>query len=185
MLEALFSSFITITLAEMGDKTQLITLIYGIKTRRFLKVFLVSITALALVTVISILIGYSISFLLKKYINYISGAMFITIGLWFLICRREEKERIKVKDFYYQFALVFSSEFGDKTQFLCISLAAKYSNLLNLLFVYIGALLGFMVTNAIALFIGKILERKVSIKLVNFIAGLVFIAFGICYILGL
>ena len=179
-LEALIASFLAITFAELGDKTQLVTLIYALKTGKFVKVLIVSIIALALVTIISILIGYSLNVFLSKWVKYISSLLFIITGLYFLKTSGEVeyKEISSLKDLYNQFTLVFSAEFGDKTQLLCISLMTKFNDAIA---VYLGAILGFLIVNAIAILLSKLFRRKVEkrMKLINKITGLVFLVFGL------
>ena len=83
-----FATFVTIFLAELGDKTQLavITLSGGTPSR--LSVFLGGALALALVTLIGVLAGSGLAHLINpRYIKLGGGALFIVFGVLLLLDR--------------------------------------------------------------------------------------------------
>ena len=78
----LVSSFSLVFLAELGDKTQIASLILAVTYKAFLEVFTSVILALATVTIIGILIGGSIKQYVKpKLLKIISGSLFILLGI--------------------------------------------------------------------------------------------------------
>ncbi len=82
MLKIIFTTFILVFLAELGDKTQLSTMLLASKTKSFVPVFIGSACAL----VLSSFLGVAAGGILNKYIPplYIqigSGISFILIGL--------------------------------------------------------------------------------------------------------
>ena len=79
------TAFSLIFLAELGDKTQLGTLILAARFGEFWAVYLGVITALALSTVIGIVLGRRIcSILPPGVLSYISSGIFILIGVYTL-----------------------------------------------------------------------------------------------------
>jgi putative Ca2+/H+ antiporter (TMEM165/GDT1 family) len=77
-----FISFGAVFLAELGDKTQLAGLNLAAKSRMPLLVFLGSVSAYAIVTCITVLIGDAAAKILRpEYIRYGAATMFIVIGI--------------------------------------------------------------------------------------------------------
>jgi len=85
--KVLFSIFATVFIAELGDKTQLATMLFASdKEVSKLTVFFGASLALVLASGIGVLVGGVISqYVSEKYINYVAGIGFIGIGLWTLI----------------------------------------------------------------------------------------------------
>jgi putative Ca2+/H+ antiporter (TMEM165/GDT1 family) len=81
-----FTVFGTVFLAELGDKTQLATLLFASKTNTSLvTVFTAASVALIATTAIGVLAGaVAASYLNAKYLNYAAGIGFILIGIWTL-----------------------------------------------------------------------------------------------------
>ncbi len=81
ILTLLFTTFITVFLAEMGDKTQLTTITLSSSTNKPLAVFMGSSIALILATLLGALAGGSIANLIPDFIlKLLSGIVFLTIG---------------------------------------------------------------------------------------------------------
>ncbi|GIX41431.1 MAG: hypothetical protein KatS3mg129_1164 [Leptospiraceae bacterium] len=76
--------FWTIFLAELGDKTQLATLLYASdKEKRLIDVFLGASLALILTSAIGVFAGSFISqYISEKYLKIIAGIAFIIVGIW-------------------------------------------------------------------------------------------------------
>jgi len=84
----LFSTvFIVIFIAEIGDKTQLATMLFAAdKEVSKFTVFIGAALALILASAIGVFAGTIISqYISEKHLQYIAGVGFITIGIWFLI----------------------------------------------------------------------------------------------------
>ena len=76
--------FGTIFLAELGDKTQLATLLFASKTpANLLTVFLGASLALIVATVIGVAAGGLVSqYVNQKYPSYAAGVGFVLVGMW-------------------------------------------------------------------------------------------------------
>ncbi len=83
----LLTVFTTVFIAELGDKTQLATMLFAAdKEVSKLTVFIGASLALIATSVIGVLAGSIISdYISAKHLQYIAGAGFIIIGLWTLI----------------------------------------------------------------------------------------------------
>lgn len=82
----LWSIFITVLLAELGDKTQIATLLFAADPRLSrLGVFVASAGALALSSLLAVLVGGQFANVVSpRLLKGIAGAGFILIGLWTL-----------------------------------------------------------------------------------------------------
>lgn len=182
----LAAAFTIIFIAELGDKTQLLTISFASKYPRvpvFLGVFL----GLCLVTVLGVVVGTILFQVIDvAYVKIISGAIFIIFGIWTLNELRggDKKERQReIGDkgvFSTSFVLISIAEFGDKTQFMVIALTAQYE---APFLVFIGAILAFALIVGIGVFVGKKLSEKVKIKWIELCSGILFIVIGILFIL--
>jgi putative Ca2+/H+ antiporter (TMEM165/GDT1 family) len=86
-LKVLFVVFGTVFLAELGDKTQLATVLFASKPSVSLAtVFIGASLALILSSAIAVAAGSVIShYVDPRYLSYIAGAGFIIIGIWTIV----------------------------------------------------------------------------------------------------
>ncbi len=85
--KVLLTVFAAVFVAELGDKTQLATMLFAAdKEVNKLTVFVGASLALILASAIGVVAGGAISqFISEKHLQYIAGAGFLVIGLWTLI----------------------------------------------------------------------------------------------------
>ncbi len=85
--KVLFTVFIAIFIAELGDKTQLATLLFAAdKEVSKLTVFVGASLALIVASGIGVFAGGIISqFISEKQLHYIAGIGFVGIGIWTLL----------------------------------------------------------------------------------------------------
>ncbi len=86
MWQAFITVFVTVFLAEIGDKTQLATLLFSAKgeSSRWV-IFAASSTALVLAAGIGVLIGGQLEkFVSPSTLKLVAGLGFIGVGLWTL-----------------------------------------------------------------------------------------------------
>lgn len=76
------ATFVAVFFAELADKTQLVGIGMASKTGKPVSVWLGSVSAYIIVTVISVLIGATLGKYIKpELIRYIGGSLFVVIGL--------------------------------------------------------------------------------------------------------
>ena len=86
ILSLLLSTFLTVFIAELGDKTQLATLTISGTSNKPLAVFLGSSSALVLASLLGALSGGTISvFFPEKILKLIASITFLTIGVKLLV----------------------------------------------------------------------------------------------------
>ena len=180
-------TFIAIFVAELGDKTQLITISFSSKYPHvpvFLGVFL----GMGMITILGVIVGTILfEFIPIFYVKILSGLIFIFFGIWtFMMMKKEEREieektNTDNKSIFSTILIMTSlAEFGDKTQFAVIALTAQYG---SPILVLIGALLAFALIVGIGMVIGKKLAEKVSSKWIDIVSSLLFIIIGIIFIM--
>jgi Ca2+/H+ antiporter, TMEM165/GDT1 family len=82
MWRTIFSTFILVFLAELGDKTQLSTMLFASKSNSIWHVFIGSACALVLSSLIGVLVGSAIHrYIPLLYIQVVSGIAFLIVGL--------------------------------------------------------------------------------------------------------
>ncbi len=182
----LAAAFVVIFLAELGDKTQLVTISFASKYPRvpvFFGVFL----GMSMVTVLGVLVGTILFQVIDvTYVKILSGTIFIIFGIWTLWeAKGEEDEEEEVKEiknksvFSTTFILISIAEFGDKTQFMVIALTAQYG---APVLVFIGAILAFALIVGIGVYVGKKLSEKVSTRWIELGSAILFIVIGVLFI---
>ena len=181
---ALFLSTGVVALAEMGDKTQLLSLMLA---ARYPKQALAIIAGIFIATLANhacaALLGHWLTTLLSPDVmRWILGLSFLGIGLWLLVPDHiDDAAGTKVADRAFQVFLLtvglfFLAEMGDKTQIATIALGARYPDALS---VTLGTTLGMMLANAPAVWIGQKFTKRMPIKWVHAIAAVTFIGIGI------
>ena len=86
-LKVFFIVFVAVFIAELGDKTQLATMLFAAdKEVSKWTVFLGASAALLVATAIGVIAGALLSeYINEKYLNYLAGAGFILIGAFTLV----------------------------------------------------------------------------------------------------
>lgn len=184
-MEAFFISTVAVTIGEIGDKTQLLALLLAARFKRPLPIILGVLVATLLNHALAGLLGGWIRTVLSPdVLRWILGISFLAIAAWALIPDKIDEEETTVRGHYGVFAITclafFLAEMGDKTQLATIALAAKYSQLFQ---VVVGTTLGMMVANVPAVILGKIASPKFPFKLVRYISAGIFAVLGIAVLL--
>ncbi|WP_319448794.1 MULTISPECIES: TMEM165/GDT1 family protein [unclassified Mycobacterium] len=181
MLAALLLSFAVIFVAEMGDKTQLVAMMFALRYRWW--VVLAAITAATTaVHVLSVAIGHYLGAALPTHLlGLIAGAMFIFFGLWTL---RGDKltdeeasrtEKATAPAFFVVFSAFLLAELGDKTMLATITLAADH----DWVGVWIGSTIGMVVADGLAIVVGAVLGKHLPERLIQLGAAALFLLFGV------
>ena len=86
-IRVFFTIFLVVFLAELGDKTQLATVLFAAdKEVSKVTVFLAASSALMVATLIGVLAGGIISeYISAKQLHYLAGVGFIAIGIWSIV----------------------------------------------------------------------------------------------------
>lgn len=176
-----------IGLAELGDKTQLLT--FGFATKYpFWKVISAVAAASALLMAIAVGCGGIISRVIPPfYLQVSAGVIFLVFGLFTLLGKEKEEggecQAGKGKSpFWIVFAAFFIAELGDKTQLATLTLSAQYGAPIP---VWLGATLAMVAINIMSVLVGRWLSRHLPEKFIRYLGAAVFIIFGLATLAAL
>jgi putative Ca2+/H+ antiporter (TMEM165/GDT1 family) len=175
-------SFVSIFLAEITDKTMLITLSLAGQVKRrnlIIGILLFSI----LIMIVPVAIGAYLDRIFPLgTLSLASGIIFIIIGVFQLISGKEEEKEIKfeVNEVIKVFLILSLAELGDKTQIATFSLSVA---LPNVFLIWLGATLGIFLPNLIVALVGSELLKKINQNIVKVITSSLFLLIGVYLIL--
>lgn len=180
MIQEVVKAFIMVFIAEMGDKTQILSMAFATKfpvKKVLLGIFIGSFLNHG----IGVLLGSYLSKIIDtSTIQMIAGLAFVGFSLWTLKGDHEDEEVEGVKSKFGPVISValafFVGELGDKTQLTAITLAtgATYPFI-----ILIGSVSGMLVTGAIGIFVGKKVGNKIPKLWIKLIAAAIFMLVGL------
>ena len=180
-MEALLVSIGVVALGEMGDKTQLLAILLAAKFRRPVPIILgILVATLANHSFAGAVGNWVAQALGPDALRWVIGVSFIAMAVWMLIPDEIDERAAGGKQRFGVFGTTvlafFLAEMGDKTQIATVALAARYDDLVA---VVAGTTLGMMLANVPAVFLGDIVAKKVSMRLVHGIAAVIFGILGL------
>lgn len=183
-MEALFNSFALVFISEMGDKTQLLSLLLVARYKKPWTILAGVLVATLLNHAFASWAGaYVAAMVAPEVLRWSLAILFFGFGLWILIPDKETEvrggERFGV--FMTTAMAFFMAEMGDKTQLATVALGAQYA---NTALVTLGTTLGMLASNALAVFLGEKFLTRVPLKWVRIGACVLFIAFGLGILLS-
>ena len=187
MFEAFWVSTGIVALAEMGDKTQLLSLVLAARFKRPWPIVW-GILAATLVNhaLAGAVGGWLTTVMGPQALRWVLGASFIAMAVWMLIPDKlddtgaDKPPRFGV--FGTTLVAFFIAEMGDKTQIATVMLAAKYQAVAA---VVAGTTLGMMLANAPVVWLGERITRRVPLRIVHLISAAVFAVLGVLALLGI
>jgi putative Ca2+/H+ antiporter (TMEM165/GDT1 family) len=178
-LEAFFTSTLLVALAEIGDKTQLLSFVLAAKLRQPYPIMAGILAATLLNHALAAWLGTWVADLITaESLSWIVGLSFIGCGLWALKPDTLDAQPRVFGAGIFATTLVafFLAEMGDKTQFATVALAAHYDAMVPVVF---GTTLGMMLANTPAVWIGQALAERINMKLVRWLAAASFVLMGL------
>ena len=183
-MEAFLTSAALVALAEIGDKTQLLSFVLAELLRKPWPI----IAGIFVATIANHLFAGSVGVWLAslvdpRWLPWITGLVFIAFGLWTLHpdSLDDDPKLHRAGAFVTTVIAFFIAEMGDKTQLATVALAARFDALFA---VVIGTTIGMMLANVPAVIVGEKLAQKLPLTAIRWIAAGVFIATGGATLLG-
>lgn len=187
-------AFLFVLLAEMGDKSQLLSVAFASKYK--VKDVLIGITsAIVLLNALAVLFGsYLSSAIPINYIQIIAAVLFLIFGFWTIFSKDDKDDEVvskedksdkakgankksrKYEPIITVASTFFVGEFGDKTQLMAITMAAQYKSPMP---VFLGAVLGMLIADGIGVVGGTLLFKHMPKNVIKWIAAVIFITSGI------
>ncbi len=192
----LFIAFLLVFFSELGDKTQLIVLSFSAKlkaTTILLGVALGSLFSHGIAILFGSFLGNLNNDFIHNILEFISYSSFIILGILSFLSAKEESSDSngfisKISNFKINYIFVIAiaiafGEIGDKTFLASLGLGINYPD--DRLWLVIGAVLGMIASNLVAVILGKFLSKKIPEKTISRFSGILFILFGIIGFIGL
>lgn len=188
-IEPFFVSGMLVALAELGDKTQLLSLCLICRFHKPIPIVL----GILFSTIFNHAGAAFFGQLVTNYIGpdllrWMLGISFIATAGWVLIpdkldddvdVKRKGKGDIGI--FITTFIAFFMAEMGDKTQLATIALAAKYQ---AFIMVVAGSTLGMMAANVPVVYFGKKIIAKLPLPVIHRIVAVLFVVIGVLVLVG-
>ena len=180
VLSVLAISITTVALAEIGDKTQLLSLLLASRYRKpipiIAAIFFATIANHALAAWLGVVVA---DYLSPEVLKWVLVVSFIAMAGWILIPDKlDDDEQISNRGpFVASFIAFFIAEIGDKTQIATSILGAQYADALA--WVILGTTIGMLLANVPVVIIGKLSADKMPLDLIRKITALLFIGLAI------
>ena len=169
-----------VALGEIGDKTQLLALLLAARWRRPVPIILGILAATLLNHALAGLVGDTVARLLgPDVLRWVIGLSFLAMAGWMLVpdeIDEAEAEAGRFGVFGTTVIAFFLAEMGDKTQIATVALAARYTELVQ---VVCGTTLGMMLANVPAVLIGEKAATRLPMRLVHGISAAIFAVLGV------
>ena len=186
-MEAFLVATGVVALAEMGDKTQLLSLVLAARFRRpwpiVLGIFAATVVNHALAGAVGNWVTHTLG---PQLLRWILGGSFIAMALWMLIPDKLDEDELPKTSRFGVFGTTliafFLAEMGDKTQIATVVLAARYADAYA--WIVLGTTLGMMLANAPVVWLGERIVKRVPIKLVHGVSAALFLLLGVGALIG-
>lgn len=183
-MTALWTSFLVVVLAEMGDKTQLVALALAARYRRPWTVMLGILLATTANHALAASAGVWVSRLLPPAaLAWALAASFIGFGIWTLVPDRAPATAAPTRwgPLFTTTVIFFLAEMGDKTQLATVALGARFE-VAGL--VTVGTTLGMLAADGLVVFGGSHLTRLVSQVMLRRTTAVLFLVLGLIALVG-
>lgn len=189
-------SFFMIFLSELGDKTQLLVLSFSTKAKTYsilLGVALGSFFSHGIAILFGSTLGNFDNIFLHLTLKFITYLSFLFFGILSFLKKEENSSPSKsgflhkLSTYSLNFILIIAfsiaiGELGDKTFLASLGLGIQYAN--SKISLIVGAILGMVLSDLLAVLFGKFLHTKISEPLMNTISGILFLLFGTIGLIG-
>lgn len=188
-----FIAFFLIFLSELCDKTQLLVISFSSKLKSYIILLGVAVGTF-FSHGIAILFGSAIGSLQNPFFHnvlmFFTYLSFLFFGVITFIKKEDNDDdlssskggflrNISKLPIGYILVIAFciaTGEIGDKTFLAALGLGISYPE--SKFFLVLGAILGMVLSDYLAILLGKFLSSKISPRLMNILSGIVFLLFG-------
>ena len=183
-MEAFLTSTLLVAVAEIGDKTQLLSFVLAARLRQPWAIIAGILVATLANHALAGSVGAWLAYLAGPGVMlWVTGLLFIGFGLWALHpdALNDDPKIHRAGAFVTTLIAFFLAEMGDKTQFATVALAARFDSLTA---VVLGTTLGMMLANVPAVMVGERLARRLPLNAIRLTAAGLFILTGVLTLMG-
>jgi putative Ca2+/H+ antiporter (TMEM165/GDT1 family) len=180
-MQAFLVSTGVVALAEMGDKTQILSLILAARYRKPVPIILgVLVATLANHAVAGGIGTWLANVLNPSFLNWAVVGSFVLMAGWILVPDQFSEEQVSIPKrpmgvFATTVFAFFLAEMGDKTQVATVALAARFHDFVG---VVSGTTLGMMLANIPVIYLGDRFADRIPAKAVHVVAAVIFVLLG-------
>ncbi|MEM5425242.1 TMEM165/GDT1 family protein [Paraburkholderia ferrariae] len=180
-MESFLVSTSVVGLAEIGDKTQLLSLVLAARYRKPIPIVLGVLVATLINHAGSGALGaWLASVINPNVMNWAVVASFAVMAIWILIPDKlDDADAVTTKGHFGVFGTTvvtfFLAEMGDKTQVVTVALAARFDDFFG---VVAGTTLGMMLANVPVICLGHKFADRLPTKAVHVVAAIIFVILG-------
>ena len=175
-----FSSFTLISLAELGDKSQLVCMTLAARHRHW-PVILGAVSAFIILNTLAVLFGAGVASWIPERVT--AGVVALLFGVFGVLALRAKDaaaedsvaERPGHGIFFTTLTLIFVAEFGDKTQIAVAGLAGSMASVP----VWIGATSALALVSILGVWAGRTLLQRLPIAWLHRLGGGIFLLFAL------
>jgi len=185
VIEAFVLSFGVILLAELGDKSQLMTIAFAVRYPWWVVLAGIS-AATLLITGISVALGSAVALVLPAgVLPVVAGIAFLVFAAWTLRgdgadeAADERPAPSMVRALLAIGGAFFVAELGDKTMLATLTIAATAEPIGT----WLGASAGMIAANVLAIVVGAFLGACLPERTIRVLAAGAFVVFGVILIL--
>ena len=182
-MQAFITSTLVVALAEMGDKTQLLSFLLAAKFKHRMPIILGILFATLANHFLAGYVGVWLASLVSpQALRWIVAVSFFAFGAWALKPDKLEDRKLGGAGVFLTTLIAFFLvEMGDKTQLATVALAAHYDALVP---VVVGTTLGMMIANVPAVWIGEALAHRVNMTVMRWVAAALFALLGVIVLIA-
>ena len=186
MLEALLVSTAVVAVGELGDKTQLLSLVLAARFQKPWPIVAgILVATLANHALAGLAGNWVRSVVPEDVLRWLLALSFFAVAAWALKPDKLDDDDAPPASRWGVFAATtvafFIAEIGDKTQIATVMLAAQFESLIA---VVLGTTLGMLVVNVPTVFLGNAASARIPFRLVRIVAAALFAGLGVWVLLA-
>ena len=175
-----------VALAEIGDKTQLLSFVLAARFRKPWPIIAGILVATLGNHALAAALGAGLAGLFDgEMLRWVLGVSFLGMALWMLVPDKLDADTLAVAPRWGVFGSTalafFLAEMGDKTQIATVALAAQTHAVLSIV---LGTTFGMLLANVPAVLVGDRLAARLPVRLMHVLAALLFAALGLYALCG-
>lgn len=175
-MDAFLPSTLAVAIAEIGDKTQLLSLFLVVRYGKQLATILGILIATLLNHALSAWLGAAVAhWIPETLLPWFLAASFLAIALWLLVPDKDDSEDsrfLAMGAFTATSVMFFLAEIGDKTQVATVVLAVRYD---ETFWVIMGTTAGMLLANVPVVLAGRWLMERLPLATARISASVLFV----------
>ncbi len=186
-ISPLTTALIISLIAELGDKSQIMTLVLAAQSRSIRKIFLGAFLAEMTVVSLGIGAGTFLAYIIEPVLlGLLGGLIFILFGIYTVLSSNFHLDKAGLGSsrnvgFWSTFSLIAIAELGDKTQIAAIGLSAEFG---TPFLIFLGFVISLLIVSLGTTILGEKASKFFPERKVRIASGFTFLVLGIIFLIG-